>query len=388
MAGLVATMPHGGDLEMLHGSASLEVTSGSAGANHINVVEYGCSPDASATKAEAAQNSEGAAQRDRLLVDLGLGGYTPVGLVPNILEFIHLDVGLPWWGAIVAGTVLARTLVFPVIVKGQREAAKLNNHLPEMTKLINKMNESKTNGNKFEFAKAYSDLMLFQKKHDVNPLRGFLVPLVQAPIFISYFVDLRQMAYLPVPSLQTGGLWWFTDLTAPDPFYLLPIIVTSTMWGIIELDAESGVDNPNLRTMKVVFRIMLLVILLFTMSFPTAVFTYWLTSNIYSLVQVGFLRIPAVRRKLKIPEQIKHDSSVLPCSEGFLKSMKSGWKNAQAAQQLEERKRRIKHHLDLAAKGPLRQTFAQNPLKQTEPSPRTLGGSSQSKKQPWQDTIG
>ncbi|XP_078391429.1 mitochondrial inner membrane protein OXA1L isoform X2 [Cetorhinus maximus] len=340
-----------------------------------------------APSAEAVQ-SAGDLLREAGLVELGLGGYTPVGLVQNILEFIHLDVGLPWWGAIVAGTVLARTLVFPVIVKGQREAAKLNNHLPEMTKLTNKMNEAKTNGNKFEFAKAYSDLMLFQKKHDVNPLRGFLVPLIQAPIFISFFVALRQMAYLPVPSLQTGGLWWFTDLTAPDPFYLLPLVVTSTMWGIIELGAESGVDNPNLRTMKVVFRIMPLVILPFTMSFPTAVFTYWLTSNLYSLVQVGFLRIPAVRRKLKIPDRIKHDPSALPRNEGFLKSMKSGWKNAQAAQQLEERERRIKHHLDLAAKGPLRQTFAQNPLKQTETTPGTLGGSSQRKKRPWQDTIG
>ncbi|XP_048475406.1 mitochondrial inner membrane protein OXA1L isoform X2 [Rhincodon typus] len=325
--------------------------------------------------------------REAGLVELGLGGYTPVGMVQNILEFMHLDLGLPWWGAIVAGTVLARTLVFPVIVKGQREAVKLNNHLPEMTKLTNKMNEAKTTGNKFEFAKAYSDLMLFQRKHNINPLRGFLVPLVQAPIFISFFVALRQMAYLPVPSLQTGGLWWFTDLTAADPFYLLPVIVTGTMWGILELGAESGVDNPNLRTMKTVFRIMPLVILPFTISFPTAVFTYWLTSNLYSLVQVGFLRLPAVRRTLKIPERIKHDASVLPRSEGFLKSVKSGWKNAQAAQQLQEKDRRIKHHLDLAAKGPLRQTFAQNPLQQ-ESTSGTLEGARKSKKRPWEDTIG
>lgn len=108
-------------------------------------------------------------------------------------------------------TVLARLAVFPVIVKGQREAAKLNNVLPEMTKLTNRMNEAKQSGNKFEckcsllflhgliltlqmfswswataavsgsvtVSKAYSDLNLFQKKHDVNPLRGFLIPLVQ-----------------------------------------------------------------------------------------------------------------------------------------------------------------------------------------------------------------
>lgn len=48
------------------------------------------------------------------------------------------------------GTVLARLAVFPVIVKGQREAAKLNNVLPEMTKLTTRMNEAKQSGNKFD----------------------------------------------------------------------------------------------------------------------------------------------------------------------------------------------------------------------------------------------
>lgn len=134
------------------------------------------------------------------------------------------------------GTVLARLTVFPVIVKGQREAAKLNNVLPEMTKLTNRMNEAKQSGNRFDcknvlffffialvfsvtmldyvalviiqprqlvmscclhvtVAKAYSDLNLFQKKHDVNPLRGFLVPLVQVSL-----------------SLYTGFLFYCTGL--------------------------------------------------------------------------------------------------------------------------------------------------------------------------------
>lgn len=57
----------------------------------------------------------------------------------------------------------------------------------------------------------------------------------QAPVFISFFIALRKMAYLPVPSFQTGGLFWFHDLTAADPFYLLPIAVTGTMFFILEV---------------------------------------------------------------------------------------------------------------------------------------------------------
>ncbi|CAN9509605.1 unnamed protein product [Ophioblennius macclurei] len=324
---------------------------------------------------------------EQRLSELGLGGHTPVGLIQNFLEFMHMDLGLPWWGAIVAGTVLARLAVFPVIVKGQREAAKLNNVLPEMTKLTNRMNEAKQSGNKFEFSKAYADLNMFQKKHDVNPLRGFLVPLVQAPVFISFFIALRKMAYLPVPSLQTGGMLWFPDLSIADPFYILPVAVTGTMFFILELGAESGIDNPNLRAMKTVFRIMPFIILPLTINFPTAVFTYWLTSNCFSLGQVALLRHPVVRDRFRIPERIQHSPAAMPPSDGLIESMKKGWKNAQLAHQLEEREKRIKNHLDLAAKGPLRQTFTHNPLQQTPPG-AAKGKSDGDKAQPWKDTIG
>ncbi|XP_072315477.1 mitochondrial inner membrane protein OXA1L [Eucyclogobius newberryi] len=331
-----------------------------------------------------------AATTETSLAELGLAGSTPVGLIQNLLEFMHVDLGLPWWGAIVVGTVMARLLVFPVIVKGQREAAKLNNVMPAMTKLTNKMTEAKQSGNKFEFAKAYSELNLFQKKHDVNPLRGFLIPMVQAPIFISFFIALRKMAYLPVPSMQTGGMLWFPDLTMADPYYILPFAVTATMFFILELGAESGIDNPNLKTMKTVFRIMPLIILPLTINFPTAVFTYWMTSNCFSLGQVALLRHPLVRDKLKIPEKIQHPSSALPQNEGFIQSVKKGWKNAQVAQQLEERERRIKNHLDLAAKGPLRQTFTHNPLEQNSPvaAVSSKNKTTSSKERPWKDTLG
>ncbi|XP_036968589.1 mitochondrial inner membrane protein OXA1L [Acanthopagrus latus] len=343
--------------------------------------------DAAPTAVEVLQ---AAATTEQSLAELGLAGYTPVGLIQHLLEFMHVDLGLPWWGAIVVGTVVARMAVFPVIVKGQREAAKLNNVLPEMSKLTNRMNEAKQSGNKFDFAKAYSDLSLFQKKHDVNPLRGFLVPMVQAPVFISFFIALRKMAYLPVPSFQTGGLFWFHDLTAADPFYLLPIAVTGTMFFILELGAESGIDNPNLRAMKTVFRIMPFIILPLTINFPTAVFTYWLTSNCFSLAQVALLRHPVIRTKLNIPERIQHPPSVMPQNDGLIESMKKGWKNAQLAQQLQERERRIKNHLDLASKGPLRQTFSHNPLQQTPPiaAASSKNKADGGKAKPWKETLG
>lgn len=55
--------------------------------------------DATPTAAEVLQ----AASAEPTLAELGLANYTPVGLIQNILEFMHVDLGLPWWGAIVVG---------------------------------------------------------------------------------------------------------------------------------------------------------------------------------------------------------------------------------------------------------------------------------------------
>ena len=62
----------------------------------------------------------------------------------------------------------------------------------------------------------------------------------QTPVFISFFIALRKMSYHPVPSMQTGGLFWFTDLTAADPYFILPLAVTGTMFFILEVRGHGG----------------------------------------------------------------------------------------------------------------------------------------------------
>nr|CAI9710882.1 unnamed protein product [Rangifer tarandus platyrhynchus] len=339
---------------------------------------------------ESADIIQAAAEQS--FAELGLGSYTPVGLIQNLLEFMHVNLGLPWWGAIATCTVLARCLVFPLIVKGQREAAKIHNHLPEIQKFSARIREAKLTGNHTEFYRASSEMTFYQKKHDIKLFRPLILPLTQAPIFISFFIALREMANLPVPSLQTGGLWWFQDLTLSDPIYVLPLVVTATMWAVLELGAETGMQSSDLQWMRNFIRLMPLAVLPITVHFPTAVFMYWLSSNMFSLGQVACLRIPAVRTVLKIPQRVVHDPDKLPPREGFIKSFRQGWKNAEMAHQLQERERRMQNHLELAARGPLRQTFAHNPLlphgKNDPPNAPSSSSSKAKSKQPWRDTLG
>jgi YidC/Oxa1 family membrane protein insertase len=91
----------------------------------------------------------------------------------------------------------------------------------------------------------------------------------QAPLFISFFMGLRSMANVPVESMRTGGLFWFSDLTVPDQYYLMPIITSVTMWVTIEVGTDSvKLSSGNLQTMKYILRAMPICILPFTVNFP------------------------------------------------------------------------------------------------------------------------
>ncbi|XP_041771032.1 mitochondrial inner membrane protein OXA1L [Anopheles merus] len=299
---------------------------------------------------------------------LGLGGWTPVGIVQNCMEFLHIGLDLPWWGCIAIGTVCVRTLLFPLVIASQRNAAKMNNYMPQLQVLQMKMTEARQAGNAIDSARYGQEMVLFMKEKNLNPLKNMLVPLAQAPIFISFFMGLREMANTPVESMRDGGLFWFTDLTICDQFYALPIITSLTLFATIELGTDSArMSAANMQTAKYILRALPLFIFPFTINFPGAILCYWACSNFFSLVQVGFLRIPKVRDFFKIDRIVTHKPETLPIKKkGFTDGIKESWTNMKISRELEERARIDEIRFQKAGKGPLVKTFKYDPT-----APRT-----------------
>lgn len=308
------------------------------------------------------------------LESLGLGGWSPIGLVQNALEYLHVSLDLPWWGAIVIGTVIVRILMFPLVVVAQRNAAKMNNYLPQLQSIQLKMTEARQCGNQLEAARYSQELMLFMNEKGLNPLKNMIVPLAQMPLFLSFFIGLRRMANLPVGSLRDGGMLWFTDLTVPDQYFALPIVTSLTLWATIELGTDSAkLSSQNLQTMKYVLRALPVIILPFTVNFPGAILCYWVASNFISLGQVGFLRIPAVRDYFKIEQLLKHDPKNLPVkSKGFIGGLKDTWTNVKISKELEERRRYDELQFQRAGRGPVVKTYKYDPTKQLSSSPNAI----------------
>ncbi|KDR14241.1 mitochondrial inner membrane protein OXA1L [Zootermopsis nevadensis] len=294
---------------------------------------------------------------------LGLGGWSPVGIVQNCMEYLHIGCDLPWWISIVIGTAVVRILIFPIVIMSQRNSAKMSNNLPQLQVLQLKMTEARQTGNQLEAARYAQELSSFMKEKDLNPFKNIVVPLAQAPLFISFFMGLRGMANVPVESMRTGGLFWFSDLTVPDQYYLMPIITSFTMWITIEVGTDTAkLSAANLQTMKYVLRAMPVFILPFTVGFPGAILMYWVSTNFISLVQVGFLRIPAVREFFKIEKMVTHTPDSLPVKpKGFVKGLQESWTNMKITKELEDRHRYDELQFQRAGRGPIQKTYKYDP---------------------------
>ncbi|KAG8235617.1 hypothetical protein J437_LFUL014875 [Ladona fulva] len=302
---------------------------------------------------------------------LGLGGNTPVGVIQSAMEFLHIGCSLPWWASIAIGTVVVRILIFPLVIIAQRNAAKMNNYLPQMQVLQMKMTEARQTGNQLDAARYAQEMVNFMKEKDLNPLKNMVVPLAQAPLFISFFLSLRKMAACPVESLKEGGLFWFTDLTVPDQYFILPIVTSATLWLTIEVGTDAAkLTSSNMHMMKYVLRAMPVIILPFTMNFPGAILCYWVCSNFISLGQVAILRIPTVRDYFKIEKLVTHSKDTLPMKQkGFVKGFKDSWQNMKITRELEERQRFDEVQFLKAGRGPIQKTFKNDPTKVSAASP-------------------
>ncbi|XP_043256508.1 mitochondrial inner membrane protein OXA1L [Colletes gigas] len=291
---------------------------------------------------------------------IGLCGYSPIGAIQYALEWLHIYCDMPWWAAIAFGTVCVRTLLFPLIILTQKNNVMLNNNLAGMRRIQEKITESRQCGNEYEVAKYGHDLTNYMKEKNINPLKTMFIGLSQMPVFVSFFLALRQMANLPVESLSNGGLWWFTDLTANDPYYILPVITCTTVLATL----MHGGSLKNVEgILKHVIRAVPFVMFPFLINFPAVILCYWVSTNFFTLLQVSLLKIDRIRKFFDIPEHIKQQEAFPQKRKSFMDELNNSWTNIKISKQLANKKHADSTLFNEAGKGPLKKTFKYNPSK-------------------------
>jgi YidC/Oxa1 family membrane protein insertase len=223
--------------------------------------------------------------------------------VMEAIESVHNFIGVPYWEAIIISTIALRVLLLPIVIKtaqGSARLAKVRPLLHNLTEAMNKDPNTATDQNvRMRYQKEMQNLFL---KHKVNPIQVMMWPMFQFPIFIACFMGLRDMGTY-FPGFATGGAFWFTDLSAADPFYIFPLLNSMSFLAMIELGSDGvQMEQKQAETFKMVMRGLAVIMVPLTLSMNQGLFVYWCTNNSLSIIQGLALKNPKVKKFLNIPE--------------------------------------------------------------------------------------
>ena len=184
-----------------------------------------------------------------------------------LLEKFHALSG-NWGVAIILLTVTIKILFFPLSAASYRSMAKMKLVTPRLTKLREQYAHDRQKMNQA--------MMELYKTEKINPLGGCFPILVQIPVFIAlYWVLLAAIELRHAPFVL-----WIRDLSALDPYYVLPILMTITM--VLQTKMNPVPPDP---VQAQVMKFMPYVFSIFFFFFPAGLVLYWLVNNILSILQ-------------------------------------------------------------------------------------------------------
>lgn len=175
-----------------------------------------------------------------------------------------------WGVAIIIITIFVKTLLYPLTKKQYESMAKMRALQPKMEQLKQRYGDDRQ--------KMGQATMELYRKEKVNPMGGCLPLLLQMPIFLAlYWVFLESVELRHAPF----GLW-ITDLSAQDPYYILPVLFGASMFLMQKLSPTPATDpmqQKMMMWMPVIFSV-------FFLWFPAGLVLYWFISNVISIIQM------------------------------------------------------------------------------------------------------
>jgi YidC/Oxa1 family membrane protein insertase len=176
--------------------------------------------------------------------------------------------------AIILLTVGIRVLLFPLMHTSTVSMRKMQKLQPKVKEI--QARHKKKKGDPQSRNKMNQEMMALYKQEGVNPMGGCLPMLVQLPILwalYKLFLHAIELRHAPF-------IFWIQDLSAKDPYYITPILMTASMWLQQRLAPMAG-DPQQQRIMRLlpfIFGFMFL-------QFPSGLVLYWLTNNVLTIIQ-------------------------------------------------------------------------------------------------------
>lgn len=188
----------------------------------------------------------------------------PLFVVLRFLQHYTHNYGV----AIILLTMLMRVLFIPLTHKSYQSMKAMQVIQPKVAALQKKYKDNKEQLNR--------EMLELYRQHKVNPFGGCLPSLLQMPVFVALF----NILYTTIELRQAPFMLWIQDLSAKDPYYVLPILMGITM--VIQQKLQPSQMDPRQARLMLLMPAGLTVLFL---NFPSGLVLYWMTSNLLSIGQ-------------------------------------------------------------------------------------------------------
>ncbi|MFN8664985.1 MAG: YidC/Oxa1 family membrane protein insertase [Thermomicrobiales bacterium] len=185
--------------------------------------------------------------------------------------------------AIIAFTIIVKTVMLPLTVKSIRSSKAMQDLQPKIKEL------QKKHGN--DRQRISQETMALYQQYQVNPMAGCLPMIIQIPIFLGLYQSITTLSNTGTGYWDQGFLW-LPSLDHPDPWKILPIAAGIFQFVQTQMmrpkDQQKSTD-PQQAMMNSVMNIMPLTVVFFGWSFAAGPVLYWATQSVYSVVQQWFI---------------------------------------------------------------------------------------------------
>ena len=206
----------------------------------------------------------------RLTVDYGILWFIAQPIF-WLLQNIHALLG-NWGWSIIVLTIVIKLAFFPLSAASYKSMARMRAVSPKMQALKEQFGDDRQ--------KMSQAMMELYKKEKINPLGGCLPILVQMPVFLALYWVLLES----VEMRQAPWMFWITDLSIKDPFFILPIIMGVTMF----IQQQLNPTPPDPMQAKVM-KLLPIIFTFFFLWFPAGLVLYWVVNNVLSIAQQWYI---------------------------------------------------------------------------------------------------
>ncbi|MDP2636604.1 MULTISPECIES: membrane protein insertase YidC [unclassified Pseudoalteromonas] len=200
-----------------------------------------------------------------------------------LLKWLYGILG-NWGLAIIAITIIVKSLMYPLTKAQYTSMAKMRALQPKMAALKEKYGDDRQ-----KFGQATMEMY---RKEKVNPMGGCFPILLQMPIFLALFY-----VFLESTELRHAEFYlWLTDLSAMDPYYVLPVLFGLSMFITQKLQPMTVTDPMQQKMMT----FMPVIFSVFFLWFPSGLVLYWLVSNLISIAQMLYIYRGMEKQGIKV----------------------------------------------------------------------------------------